>query len=70
MPGIDGIEVLRRIKKEHPNVEIIVLTGRGSKEDEELCLKLGAFAYLEKPVDVEVLAQTMREAYQKVRERS
>ncbi len=70
MPGIDGIEVLRRIKKEHPHVEIIVLTGQGSKEDEELCLKLGAFAYLEKPVDVEVLAQTMREAYQKVRERS
>jgi two-component system response regulator CpxR len=69
MPGIDGIEVLRRIKKEHPHVEIIVLTGQGSKEDEELCLKLGAFAYLEKPVDVEVLAQTMREAYQKVRER-
>ncbi|KPK30114.1 MAG: histidine kinase [Nitrospira bacterium SG8_3] len=70
MPGIDGMEVLRRIKKEHPHVEIIVLTGQGSKEDEELCLKLGAFAYLEKPVDVEVLAQTMREAYQKVRERS
>jgi CheY-like chemotaxis protein len=70
MPGIDGMEVLRHIKKEHPQVEIIVLTGQGSKEDEELCLKLGAFAYLEKPVDVEVLAQTMREAYQKVRERS
>ncbi len=70
MPGIDGMEVLRHIKKEHPHVEIIVLTGQGSKEDEELCLKLGAFAYLEKPVDVEVLAQTMREAYQKVRERS
>jgi CheY-like chemotaxis protein/cytidylate kinase len=68
MPGINGIEVLRRIKKEHPHVEIIVLTGQGSKEDEELCLKLGAFAYLEKPVDVEVLAQTMREAYRKVRE--
>ncbi len=68
MPGIDGIEVLRRIKKEHPRVEIIVLTGQSSKEDEDTCLKLGAFAYLEKPVDVEVLAQIMRKAYQKVRE--
>jgi CheY-like chemotaxis protein len=68
MPGIDGFEVLRRIKKEHPKVEIIVLTGQSSKEDEEACLKLGAFAYLEKPVDVEVLAQIMRKAYQKVRE--
>jgi len=70
MPGINGFEVLRRIKKEHPNVEVIVLTGHGSKEDEETCLKLGAFAYLEKPVDVEILAQTMREAYRKVRELS
>jgi CheY-like chemotaxis protein/cytidylate kinase len=70
MPGINGFEVLRRIKKEHPNVEVIVLTGHGSKEDEETCLKLGAFAYLEKPVDVEILAKTMRAAYRKVREQS
>jgi CheY-like chemotaxis protein len=70
MPGINGFEVLRRIKKEHPNVAVIVLTGHGSKEDEETCLKLGAFAYLEKPVDVEILAKTMRAAYRKVREQS
>ena len=69
MPGIDGIEVLRRVKREHPNMEVIILTGHGSKEDEEICRKLGAFAYLEKPIDMEVLAQTMSEAYQRVRER-
>ncbi len=69
MPGIDGIEVLRRVRREHPNMEVIILTGHGSKEDEEICLKLGAFAYLEKPIDMEVLAQTMCEAYQRVRER-
>jgi DNA-binding response OmpR family regulator len=49
-------------------VEVIVLTGQGSKEDKQACLEMGAFAYLEKPVDVDVLAKTMREAYRKVRE--
>ncbi len=62
MPGIDGIEVLRRVKGEHPEVEVIVLTGHGSEKDKELCMSLGAFAYLEKPVDIELLSKTMREA--------
>ena len=67
MPGIDGIEVLRRVKQEHPNVEVIVLTGHGSKEIEKLCMELGACAYLEKPVDIERLTQTMKEAYDTLR---
>ncbi len=67
MPGIDGMEILRHIKEEHPKVVVIVMTGQGSDEDKESCMKLGAFAYLEKPVDVEVLAQIMRKAYQKAR---
>jgi DNA-binding NtrC family response regulator len=69
MPGIDGLEVLRQVKSEHPDVEVIVLTGQGSNEDRDICMKLGAFAYLEKPVDVERLSQTMQDAYEKVRER-
>jgi DNA-binding response OmpR family regulator len=66
MPGIDGIEVLRRMKKEHPNVEVIILTGHGSEREKELARELGAFAYLEKPVDIDVLSQTMKEAYRKL----
>jgi len=69
MPGIDGIEVLRRVKSEHPDVEVIVLTGHGSKEVEKLCMELGACAYLEKPVDVDTLAQTMRDAYRKLHQK-
>ncbi len=67
MPGIDGLEVLRQVKRKHPNVEVIVLTGHGSKDIETLCKDLGAFAYLEKPVDIDKLTQMMQEAYQKVR---
>ena len=66
MPGIDGIEVLRRMKREHPNVEVIILTGHGSEREEALAGELGAFAYLEKPVDIDVLSQTMKEAYRKL----
>jgi two-component system response regulator CpxR len=66
MPGIDGIEVLRQIRQEHQNIEVIVLTGHGSKKDEETCMKLGAFAYLKKPVDIDKLSQTMQEAYRRI----
>jgi CheY-like chemotaxis protein/cytidylate kinase len=66
MPGIDGIEVLRRMKREHPNVEVIILTGHGSDREEALAGELGAFAYLKKPVDIDVLSQTMKEAYRKL----
>lgn len=69
MPGVDGLEVLRRVKREHPNVEVIVLTGHGSKEIEKQCMDIGACAYLEKPVDIETLTQTMQEAYRRLREK-
>ncbi|MBC16913.1 MAG: response regulator [Desulfovibrio sp.] len=66
MPGIDGIEVLRRVKSEHPEVQVIILTGHGSEKDREVCMELGAFAYLHKPVDIEVLSETLKAANEKV----
>ncbi|MFC1563351.1 response regulator [candidate division KSB1 bacterium] len=68
MPGIDGIEVLRKVKKTKPEVEVIIVTGHGSVKEKELAMELGAFAYLEKPVDIEVLTKTMHNAYKKVNE--
>ena len=68
MPGIDGIEVLRLVKRDHPLVEVIILTGHGSEREEAMAEQLGAFAYLHKPVNIEVLTQVMKEAYQKVNE--
>jgi two-component system response regulator CpxR len=68
MPGIDGIEVLRRVKATQPEIEVIILTGHGSEADKELCLQLGAFAYLQKPVDVEELSATIKRANEKIQE--
>ena len=66
MPGIDGIEVLRRVKRTHPETQVIILTGHGSAAEEELAAELGAFAYLRKPVDIEELTRTMRAAYREI----
>jgi two-component system response regulator (stage 0 sporulation protein F) len=64
MPGIDGMEVLRRVKKEYPRIEVIILTGHGAKKDEDEARRLGAFEYLKKPVDIDELTQHIKKAYQ------
>jgi two-component system, OmpR family, response regulator CpxR len=66
MPGIDGLEVLRRVKQDNPDTQVIILTGHGSDREEEQAMELGAFAYLSKPVDIDVLAETMRRAHAKL----
>ena len=60
MPGVDGMDVLRRVKKEHPNVQVIMLTGQGSEKDEIEARRLGAFDYLEKPVNIDTLVSRIR----------
>jgi len=68
MPGIDGMEVLRRVKRTHPRTEVIILTGHGTDAEEELAQEIGAFAYLRKPVDIEELTETMKAAYRRLEE--
>jgi DNA-binding NtrC family response regulator len=68
MPGINGIEVLKRVKQTNPRIEVIILTGHGSEADKKLCMELGAFAYLEKPVDVNVLSETIKKANEKIKQ--
>jgi CheY-like chemotaxis protein/cytidylate kinase len=67
MPGIDGIEVLRRVKKTHPAIEVIVLTSQGSEADKKTCMELGAFAFLSKSVDIDELSKTIKAANEKIR---
>jgi DNA-binding NarL/FixJ family response regulator len=68
MPGIDGVEVLRRVKKTHPAIEVIVLTSQGSEADKKTCMALGAFAFLSKSVDIDELSKTITAAKEKIRQ--
>ena len=68
MPGSDGIEVLKRVKQTRPEIEVIILTGHGSEQDRRNCLELGAFAYLQKPVDIDLLTETLKKANEKMRQ--
>lgn len=69
MPGIDGIEVLRKVKATRPDIEVIILTGHGSEADRDVCMKLGAFAFLNKPVNIELLSETLKKANESVRQK-
>ncbi len=62
MPGIDGMEVLERVKKGYPEIEVIIMTGHGSDADEKEARRLGAFDYLRKPVDINHLMEIVRRA--------
>ena len=63
MPGIDGMEVLRRTRELHPDLRVIILTGHGTEKDEKEARKLGAFEYMQKPVDIDALDSTLRRAW-------
>ena len=62
MPGMDGIETLREIKKRSPTVEVILLTGHGSIESGMQGMRLGAFDYVIKPPDLDELLEKMAQA--------
>lgn len=65
MPGIDGMEVLRRVRKSNPAVQVIILTGHGTDKDKEEAMRIGAFEYHKKPVDIDALVFSIKNAFQK-----
>ncbi len=62
MPGIDGIEVQKRLKELQPSLPCIVLTGHGNVENALASGKYNAFKFMSKPVDMETLIETIRAA--------
>ena len=62
MPGMDGIQTLKEIKKYFPLVEVIMLTGHGTTETAVEGMKLGAFDYLLKPADFRELLEKLEGA--------
>jgi DNA-binding NtrC family response regulator len=63
MPGMDGQETLEALKKAHPWMEIIILTGHGTIDSAAECTRIGAYAYLQKPCEFDRLLDTLIQAY-------
>jgi len=65
MPGMDGIETLQEVKKRHPLIEVIMLTGHGTIDTAVQGMKLGAFDFLMKPADFDVFTAKVNQARQR-----
>ena len=66
MPGMDGIELLKRIKEESPSTEVIMITGHGEMELAIQSLKYDASDFITKPIDDEALDVALRRALEKL----
>ena len=60
MPGMSGLEVLGRIRRGWPGLPVIMLSGHGSDQDFDSCINLGAAMYHKKPLDIDVLLESIR----------
>jgi DNA-binding NtrC family response regulator len=62
MPGMDGIEVLERIKQRQPDIQVVLLTGHATVEKGVEAMKHGALEFLEKPIDLSTLSEIIHQA--------
>ena len=62
MPELDGLEVLKRVREQFPHIMVIMMSGHGSVETAVKATKLGAYDYLEKPLDLEKVTILVRNA--------
>ncbi len=65
MPGMQGMEVLERVRKDHPQIQVIILTGHGGETEEAEARRLGAFEYIQKPADTGDLVRTIQGAWRR-----
>lgn len=68
MPGMDGLETLRNIKNLSPMVEVIMLTGHGTIESAIEGMKRGAYDYLLKPCEIDIIVDKVKQAAMRKRE--
>ena len=62
MPGIDGMDVLRKIRESNETLKVFILTGHGTDKEEEEARQLGVFDFMRKPVDINVLVEALQTA--------
>ncbi|MBS1262503.1 MAG: Transcriptional regulatory protein ZraR [Calditrichaeota bacterium] len=65
MPGMDGIETLKRLLKRNPDLQVILLTGHATLEKGIEAIKSGAMEFIEKPVKIEALLEKIAVAREK-----
>lgn len=65
MPGMNGIEMLKILRRFDPSIEVIIITGHGLGLTKEDALKLGAYERLSKPLDINEVTKTIEQAYKK-----
>ena len=65
MPGMDGNEALHKMKILNPDLEVIMLTGHGTMRSAIIAFRDEVFEYLTKPCDIDILAETIRNAFVK-----
>ncbi len=63
LPGVSGMEILKKIKKDYPSIQIIMVTGYGTKETALEAEMNGAYSYLLKPFDLNVAKTLVRTAF-------
>lgn len=65
MPGIDGIDTLKELKKKWPKLEVIILTGASALDSAVKGLELGAYDYTTKPIQLDDLEEKIRQAFER-----
>lgn len=70
MPGMDGIEALKRIRKVAPGCEVIMISGHATISTAMASVKLGAFDFIEKPLSLDILLMTVRRALERVQDQT
>ena len=65
MPGMDGMDALKKIKQRHPEIQVILLTGHATVEKGVEAIKLGAMDFVEKPADLAILDEKIKKAHKK-----
>ena len=62
MPGVDGIQLCRRLTEHHPDVPVVVMTAFGSMETAIAAIRAGAYDFVTKPIEMDMLALTLQRA--------
>ena len=62
MPGLTGVELLKRVQENHTATPVILISGKGSEQDPEDLIELGAFAYVTKPFNLDEIEEVVERA--------